>query len=175
LFCILEFFLPEKTRRFDIIFQTEVTRQTSEDSLSYAHFDVGFWVVRAHNILRREVVLVGRIRTTSWKGRRPSRVSSIPSSMPSPIWQWAPSEPKSSSSSSPTLHTISIVTSVARISSLPKLHPTKPWSLCFPTTIKAPEIISPFSLIFLLGRIRGFPGGCLDIFLDARYVREREC
>jgi hypothetical protein len=32
LFFILEFFLPEKSRRFDTIFQTEVTRQTSEDS-----------------------------------------------------------------------------------------------------------------------------------------------
>jgi hypothetical protein len=28
----MEFFLPKKSRRFDTIFQTEVTRQTSEDS-----------------------------------------------------------------------------------------------------------------------------------------------
>jgi len=28
----MEFFLPKKSRRFDTIFQTKVTRQTSEDS-----------------------------------------------------------------------------------------------------------------------------------------------
>jgi hypothetical protein len=32
LFCVLEFFLPEKSKRFDTIFQTEITWQTFEDS-----------------------------------------------------------------------------------------------------------------------------------------------
>ncbi len=100
------------------------------------HYSSGRWI------------LAGRIRTTGWEGRRLSRVSSIPSSMPSPIWQWAQSEPESSSSSSPTSRTRSIVTSAARIPSLPTLRPTKPWSLCFPTTIKAPDIISLFHLFF---------------------------
>ncbi len=42
MFCILEFFLLEKSRRFDTIFQTKVIRQTSENSLLHGEILCSF-------------------------------------------------------------------------------------------------------------------------------------
>jgi hypothetical protein len=140
--------LPEKSRRFDTIFQIEVTWQTSEDSPKLCPFCC--WVLGCSCAWHSLTGSCSHMKDPhDWLKR--STLSSCLINLElhaKPNLTMGESKSESSSSSSPTSHTRSIVTSAARISLLPKLHPTKPWSLCFPKTIKAPEIISYFSLFF---------------------------